>query len=46
VLEKDGEDQLGRSYEKLRKAKKNQGKVLYPTNNKNKEGYLDWSHLG
>jgi len=45
VLEKDGEDQLGRSYEKLRKATKIQRTVLYPTNTKNKEGYLDWSHL-
>jgi hypothetical protein len=45
VLEKDREDQLDRSCEKLRRVKKSQGREKYPTNNKKKEGYLDWSHI-
>jgi hypothetical protein len=37
-MEKDGEDQLDRSCEKLRSNTKNQGGDKYPTNNKKKEG--------
>jgi hypothetical protein len=44
VPEKDREDQLAQSREKLSFAK-NQRKEEYPTNNKKKEGLLDLSHL-
>ena len=38
VLKKDGEDQLDRSYEKLRSVASSQWAEKYPTNNKKKKG--------
>jgi hypothetical protein len=45
VLEKDGKDQLGRLFEKRRSVTMSQGGEEYPTNNKEKEGHLDWSYF-
>ena len=44
VLEKDGENQLDRSCEKL-SVRKSQGGEKYATHNKKEEDYLDCSHL-
>jgi hypothetical protein len=38
VLEKDGEDQLNRSCEKLRSVSQSQEEMEYPTYSTNKEG--------
>ena len=45
VLEKNGEVQLDRSCEKRRSITQRQGGEEYPTNNREKEGQLDWSYL-
>jgi hypothetical protein len=45
LLEKDGEDQLDRSYEKLECTAYSQVGEEYPTHRKKKEGWLNWSHL-
>ena len=45
VLEKDGEDRLDRSCEKLSLTKDQRGEE-YSTVYQKKEGCLDWSHFG
>jgi hypothetical protein len=45
VLEKDEEDHLDPSCEELKGTALSQRGEEFPAYNKEKEGYLDWSHL-
>ena len=46
MLEKDGEADLDRSYEKWGNVTKGEGEEEYPTDNKKKEGELNWCGPG